>query len=153
MSLPSKVLPKQRRARRYRKFFSQSTKESNRWSEFISKLCWAILKLSTWNEENISNYYSWLVIMVNNLWRNREKMEDVWDMEKLLWSLTPKFEHMVAVIEESKNLKEISIEKLLGSLKFMSNAWKRKLFSKCGTSIRIKADSKWSRSWSWPWLW
>jgi len=37
-------------------------------------------------------------------------------MEKLLRSLTSKLEHVVAVIEESKNLEEISIEELLGSL-------------------------------------
>ncbi|XP_020272035.1 uncharacterized protein LOC109847202 [Asparagus officinalis] len=48
--------------------------------------------------------------------RNVEKMEDIRVMEKLLRSLTPKFEHVVAAIEESKILEEISIEELLGSL-------------------------------------
>ena len=37
-------------------------------------------------------------------------------MEKLLRSLTSKFEHVVTAIEESMNLEEISIEELLGSL-------------------------------------
>ena len=48
--------------------------------------------------------------------RNGEKIEDVRVMEKLLRSLSSKFEHVVAAIEESKNLKKISIEELLGSL-------------------------------------
>jgi len=37
-------------------------------------------------------------------------------MEMMLRSLTLKFKHVVAAIEESKNLEEISILKLLGSL-------------------------------------
>jgi len=45
--------------------------------------------------------------------RNEEKTEDIRVIDKLLRSLTSKFEHMVAAIEESKNLEEISIEELL----------------------------------------
>ena len=37
-------------------------------------------------------------------------------MEKLLRSLTSKFEQVVAAFERSKNLEEISIEELLGLL-------------------------------------
>ena len=48
--------------------------------------------------------------------RNGEKMEDIRVMEKLLRSLTSKFEHVLAAIEEFKNLKEIPIDELLGSL-------------------------------------
>ena len=47
-------------------------------------------------------------------------MEDIRAMEKLLRFLTSKFEHVVAPIEESKNLEEISIEELLGSLQAVS---------------------------------
>ena len=47
--------------------------------------------------------------------RNGEK-EDIRVMEKLLRSFSSKFEHVMVAIEESKNLEEIPIEELLGSL-------------------------------------
>jgi len=77
------------------------------------------------DDENISNYYSWLIIITNNLRWNWEKMENVRLMEKLLLSLTPKFEYVVAAIEESKNLK-ISIEELLGSLQIHKQHMQKK---------------------------
>jgi hypothetical protein len=49
--------------------------------------------------------------------KNGKKLEDVCVMEKILRSLTLKFEHVVTAIEESKDLESISVEELLGSLR------------------------------------
>ena len=67
--------------------------------------------------ETISDYYSRLIAIVNQMKRNGEKLDDVRVMEKILRSLTHNFEHVVTVIEESKNLETISTEELLGSLR------------------------------------
>ncbi|XP_020245040.1 uncharacterized protein LOC109823165 [Asparagus officinalis] len=56
-------------------------------------------------------------------------MEDIRVTEKFLRSLTSKFEHVVAAIEESKNLEEISIEELLGSLQVQEQRMQKKASS------------------------
>ncbi|XP_058110866.1 uncharacterized protein LOC131253745 [Magnolia sinica] len=66
--------------------------------------------------ETISDFFSRLLVTVNNLKRNGEKIEDVRVVEKVLRSLTIKFEHVVVTIEESKDLENLSIEELMGSL-------------------------------------
>lgn len=67
--------------------------------------------------EKVSDYYSRLVSIVNQMKRNGEKVDDVRVMEKILRSLTHNFEHVVTAIEESKDLDKISAEELLGSLR------------------------------------
>jgi hypothetical protein len=66
--------------------------------------------------ENVFDYYSRLLVIMNEMKRNPEKLEDVHVMEKILRSLILKFEHVVTAIEESKDLESISAEELLGSL-------------------------------------
>ena len=54
--------------------------------------------------------------VTNNLKKNGGKLYEVRIMEKVLRSLDPKFEHIVNVIEKTKDLETVTMEQLVGSL-------------------------------------
>jgi hypothetical protein len=66
--------------------------------------------------ESVSDYFSRLLVIVNGLKRNNEKVNDIRVVEKVLRSLSSKFEHVIIAIKESKDLEKLTIEELLGSL-------------------------------------
>ncbi|XP_074326948.1 uncharacterized protein LOC141664890 [Apium graveolens] len=68
------------------------------------------------NSENIGEFVTRLKAVTNEMKRNGESLDDVRVMEKLLRSLTRKFDYVVTSIEESKDLSTISIDELAGSL-------------------------------------
>ncbi|XP_074374735.1 uncharacterized protein LOC141715153 [Apium graveolens] len=68
------------------------------------------------SSENIGEFVTRLKTVTNEMKRNGESLDDVRVIEKLLRSLTRKFDYVVTSIEESKDLSTISIDELVGSL-------------------------------------
>ena len=66
--------------------------------------------------KSIEDYFNQVISIVNHLKLNGEKIEDQRIVEKILRSLTRKFESTVVAIEESKDLSTLSVESLLRSL-------------------------------------
>ncbi|XP_070019490.1 uncharacterized protein [Nicotiana sylvestris] len=64
----------------------------------------------------ISDYFSKVKVVVNQLRRYAEDIKDVCVVEKILRTLTPKFNFVVCVIEESNDLDSMTVEQLEGSL-------------------------------------
>lgn len=66
--------------------------------------------------EAITTYISRLLALTNQMKTYGEEFSDQHKVEKVLRSLTPRFEHIVGAIEEAHDLSTMSIEALSGTL-------------------------------------
>ena len=73
-------------------------------------------KLNKESNEIVLYYFTKVISLVHQMRRNGENIDDVRVMEKIMRSLDSKFDHVVVAIKESKNLKDLTVEELMGSL-------------------------------------
>ena len=66
--------------------------------------------------ETITNYFARVMTIANKMRSNGEQMRDVIIVEKILRTLTNKFNYVVVSIEESKDIDSITIHELQSSL-------------------------------------
>ena len=64
----------------------------------------------------MNEYFARTLTIVNNLRANKGKLDDVSVIEKILRSMTPKFDYVVCSIEESKDLDALTIDELQNTL-------------------------------------
>ncbi|XP_020220457.1 uncharacterized protein LOC109803343 [Cajanus cajan] len=72
--------------------------------------------LSMESNETVVDYITRVQTMVNTMKGLGEKMAELQVIEKVLRTLPMKFDHIVVEIEESKNLEDMSLDELQGSL-------------------------------------
>jgi len=68
------------------------------------------------SSESISDYHTRIMVIINKMRRNGEALTDAPITEKLLRSLDSKFDFVVVVIEESKEVDKLMVDELMSSL-------------------------------------
>ena len=76
--------------------------------------------------ESISDYFTWVVTVSNELKRNVEELKHVRIIEKILWSVDSKFDHIIGTIEKTRDLEDMTIEQLQGRLQANEEKLKKK---------------------------
>ena len=68
------------------------------------------------DQESIAGYFNRIQALTNSMKNCGEEMKDQLIVEKVLCTLTARFDHVVVAMEESKDLESLKVEELQGSL-------------------------------------
>lgn len=93
------------------------------------------------NSESMQEYKSRVSATVNHMKSYGEALSDETVVAKVLRSLTSKFDHVVAAIEESKNLSNYSFDELMGSLLAYEDRLTRSHERTDEKAFQVKSDS------------
>ena len=79
--------------------------------------------------ESVDAYFARTLIIANKMKIHGENMQQVVIIEKILRSMTSRFDYVVCSVEESNNLDTLTIDELQSSLlvheQRMNGAWRR----------------------------
>jgi hypothetical protein len=64
------------------------------------------------SSEGVTKYFSRVMTVANKMWVYGKEIEDVKIMDKILWTLTDKFNYIVYCIEESKDIDNLYVDEL-----------------------------------------
>ncbi|GJY95831.1 retrovirus-related pol polyprotein from transposon TNT 1-94 [Tanacetum coccineum] len=92
--------------------------------------------------EGVSDYITSVQTVVNQLKQNGETLPDTRIIEKILRSLTENFENVVCAIEESKDLEDLTIKELAGSLEAHKQRKNKKKQESLDEALKTKATIK-----------
>lgn len=90
------------------------------------------------NGDSIADFLSRAMAIVSQMRSYGETITDQTVVEKVLRSLTPKFDHVVAAIEESKDLSVFSFDQLMGSLQAHESRINRTLGKNDEMAFQVK---------------
>ncbi|GJZ91814.1 retrovirus-related pol polyprotein from transposon TNT 1-94 [Tanacetum coccineum] len=93
-------------------------------------------------KEGVSDYITRVQTMVNQLKQNGETLPDTRIIEKILRSLTENFKNVVCAIEDYKDLEDLTIEELAGSLEAHEQIKKKKKQESLDEALETKATIK-----------
>ncbi|CAL2228327.1 unnamed protein product [Prunus armeniaca] len=99
-------------------------------------------KLSSKENESIQVFFTKVSGIVNQIRSYGDTIPDKKIVEKTLRSLPPKFDHVVAAIEESKDLIALSLHELIGSLEAHEKRINRYAYQSLEQAFQSKLDSK-----------
>lgn len=100
------------------------------------------------NGELVADFLSRAMAIVSQMRSCGEQITDQTVVEKVLRSLTPKFDHVVAAIEESKDLSVFSFEELMGSLQAHESRINRSFEKHDEKAFQVKGESSYQKDFS-----
>eukprot|EP00257_Ricinus_communis_P028207 XP_025015621.1 uncharacterized protein LOC112536924 [Ricinus communis] len=92
--------------------------------------------------EIITNYFTRTMVIANEMRSYGEDMEDVKIVEKILWSLTEKWNYVVCSIEESKDTSCLSVDSLQSSLLVHKQKFKKEKDGDDEQALKATHDDK-----------